>query len=87
MVKTIEATFDGTAFLPAEPIQIEPNTRVRLTIETEDAPDGPTHVVLGHRTLSEPEGASGLVGQVPRISLRKGCREWTLRCSSTLRTQ
>ena len=38
MVKTIEATFDGTAFLPAEPIQIEPNTRVRLTIETEAPP-------------------------------------------------
>jgi hypothetical protein len=35
MVKTIEATFDGTVFLPAEPIQLEPNTRVRLTVETE----------------------------------------------------
>jgi hypothetical protein len=34
MVKTIEATFDGTVFLPAEPIQLEPNTRVRITVET-----------------------------------------------------
>ena len=35
MVKTIEAMFDGTVFLPAEPIQLEPNTRVRITVETE----------------------------------------------------
>jgi hypothetical protein len=34
MVKTIEAMFDGTVFLPTEPIQIEPNTRVRITVET-----------------------------------------------------
>ena len=34
MVKTIEATFDGSVFLPAEPIQLEPNTRVRITVET-----------------------------------------------------
>jgi hypothetical protein len=34
MVKTIEATFDGTVFLPTEPIQLEPNTRVRITVET-----------------------------------------------------
>ena len=35
MFKTIEATFDGTAFLPTEPIKLEPNTRVRITVETE----------------------------------------------------
>ena len=34
MVKTIEAMFDGAVFLPAEPIQLEPNTRVRITVET-----------------------------------------------------
>ena len=37
MVKTIEATFDGTVFHPIEPIILEPNTRVRITVET--APD------------------------------------------------
>ena len=35
MVTTIEATFDGSVFRPAEPIQLEPNTRVRLTVEPE----------------------------------------------------
>jgi predicted DNA-binding antitoxin AbrB/MazE fold protein len=33
MVTTIEATYDGTVFRPAEPIEIEPNTRVRITVE------------------------------------------------------
>ena len=34
MVTTIEATYDGTVFRPAEPIELEPNTRVRITVET-----------------------------------------------------
>jgi hypothetical protein len=40
MVTTIEATFDGSVFRPAEPIQLEPNTRVRLTVETGTPPAG-----------------------------------------------
>jgi predicted DNA-binding antitoxin AbrB/MazE fold protein len=35
MTKTIEATFDGAVLHPEEPLEIPPNTRVRLTIETE----------------------------------------------------
>ena len=34
MVTTIEALFDGTAFYPAETLTLEPNTRVRITVET-----------------------------------------------------
>lgn len=34
MTKTIEATFDGVVFRPAEPIALAPNTPVRLTVET-----------------------------------------------------
>jgi len=34
MVKTVEAVFDGKAFHPAEPILLEPDTRVQITIET-----------------------------------------------------
>lgn len=33
MAQTIEATFDGTVFRPVEPITLEPNTRVRITVE------------------------------------------------------
>ena len=34
MVKTIEAVFDGQVLRPDDPLGLEPNTRVRLTIET-----------------------------------------------------
>ena len=33
MATIIEATFDGTVFRPTEPVALEPNTAVRLTIE------------------------------------------------------
>lgn len=34
MVKTIDAVYDGKVFRPADPLVLEPNIRVRLTIET-----------------------------------------------------
>ena len=36
MSKTLEAIFDGEVLRPDEPIELEPNTRVRLTIESLD---------------------------------------------------
>jgi predicted DNA-binding antitoxin AbrB/MazE fold protein len=39
MSKTLEAVFDGEVLRPDEPIELEPNTRVRLTIESVDVPD------------------------------------------------
>jgi predicted DNA-binding antitoxin AbrB/MazE fold protein len=33
MVKTIEAVFDGKVLHPDDPLPLEPNTRVRITIE------------------------------------------------------
>jgi hypothetical protein len=33
MVKTIGATYDGQVFRPDHPVELEPNTHVRLTIE------------------------------------------------------
>lgn len=35
MVKTLDAVYDGTVLRPVKPLAIEPNTRVRITIETE----------------------------------------------------
>jgi predicted DNA-binding antitoxin AbrB/MazE fold protein len=35
MTKTIEATFDGEVFRPKNPVRLKPNTRVRITVETE----------------------------------------------------
>ena len=33
MSQTLEAMFDGSVFRPDQPIEMEPNTRVRITIE------------------------------------------------------
>lgn len=33
MTKTIEAIFDGKVFRPKDALALEPNTRVRITIE------------------------------------------------------
>jgi hypothetical protein len=38
MTKTIEAVFDGETLRPDEPLELAPNTRVRLTIETASSP-------------------------------------------------
>lgn len=35
MVKTIEAFFDGRVLLPDEPLELEPNTRVEITIKSQ----------------------------------------------------
>jgi len=33
MSQILEAVFDGSVFRPDEPIALEPNTRVRITVE------------------------------------------------------
>ncbi len=38
MIKTIEAVFDGKFFLPKEPVELEPNTQVTITVETHEEP-------------------------------------------------
>ncbi len=42
MTRSIEAVFDGATLRPAEPLELPPNTRVRLTIESlpPSAPSG-----------------------------------------------
>ncbi|MCX5646494.1 MAG: antitoxin family protein [Phycisphaerae bacterium] len=34
MVQTIQAVFDGKVLRPEDPLTLEPNARVRITIET-----------------------------------------------------
>jgi predicted DNA-binding antitoxin AbrB/MazE fold protein len=36
MSKTLEAIFDGEVLRPSEPLELAPDTRVRITIETAD---------------------------------------------------
>jgi predicted DNA-binding antitoxin AbrB/MazE fold protein len=44
MIKSLEAIFDGQVLHPQEPVELEPNTRVRITIETVES--------AGQKTLS-----------------------------------
>ena len=37
MTKTLEATFDGVVFRPAEPVDLQPNTRVQLAVTVKPA--------------------------------------------------
>jgi predicted DNA-binding antitoxin AbrB/MazE fold protein len=34
MTKTLEAIYDGEVLRPDEPLELEPNTRVQITVET-----------------------------------------------------
>jgi AF2212-like protein len=38
MTRTVTATFDGEVLRPDEPIGLEPNTKVRITIEASEPP-------------------------------------------------
>jgi hypothetical protein len=61
MATTIEATFDGHVFHPAEPISLPPNTTVRLTVEP--LSDQPVSFLRTARSLKlegPPDWASNL---------------------------
>jgi predicted DNA-binding antitoxin AbrB/MazE fold protein len=36
MTRTVTATFDGEVLRPDEPVDLEPNTKVRITIESSE---------------------------------------------------
>jgi len=36
MTRTVTATFDGEVLRPDEPVDLEPNTKVRITIEASE---------------------------------------------------
>jgi len=64
MTRTLEATFDGEALIPDEPLDLKPNTRVRVTIETSGAPrvsgkasQGSLPELFGSVDLGHPTGA------------------------------
>ncbi|MFL6198036.1 MAG: antitoxin family protein [Thermoanaerobaculia bacterium] len=46
MTKTLDALYDGKAFLPEEPLDLQPNTRVRITVETDPAPQAEPYSFL-----------------------------------------
>ncbi|MBI3740351.1 MAG: antitoxin family protein [Chloroflexi bacterium] len=46
MIKSIEAVFDGNVLRPDQPLGLEPNTRVRITVETTEPIVGKTESFL-----------------------------------------
>jgi len=52
MVQTLEAVFDGTVLRPDEPLHLEPNTRVRIVVETVDDDREPTSFLRTARSLN-----------------------------------
>ena len=45
-------TYDGKVFRPEEPVELKPDTRVRVTVETiESIPDKPTSFIQTARNL------------------------------------
>jgi predicted DNA-binding antitoxin AbrB/MazE fold protein len=46
MSQTIDAIFDGNVLRPVEPLDIEPNTKVRLTVDEVLAEDGEPYSFL-----------------------------------------
>ena len=46
MTKTLDAVYDGKVLRPEEPLDLQPNTRVRITLETESAPDAEPYSFL-----------------------------------------
>lgn len=68
MSQTLNATFDGAVFKPDQPIELEPNTRVRITIEA--------------TTPVEKEGSSFL--RVARSLNLEGPPDWSSRLDDYL---
>jgi len=62
MTKTIGALFDGVALRPDEPLELPPNTRVRLTIE---------------RLAPTPRGTPGSFLRTARALELSGPRDWS----------
>ncbi len=56
MIKSIDAMFDGKVFRPNEPLELQPNTRVRLTIETTATAGQKTQSFLRTASLLDLDG-------------------------------
>ena len=52
MTKTVEAFFDGEVLRPVEPLELQPNTRVRIRIETSESKGTPRSFLRTARSLN-----------------------------------
>jgi predicted DNA-binding antitoxin AbrB/MazE fold protein len=69
MTRTVTATFDGEVLRPDEPVDLEPNTKVRITIEAIKSPTDKTLSLLdtaASLNLEGPSDWSAVIGH-PRM--------------------
>ena len=52
MTKTVEAFFDGEVLRPVEPLELQPNTRVRIIVETSESKGQPRSFLRTARSLN-----------------------------------
>ena len=58
MTRTMTAMFDGEVLRPDEPVDLEPNTRVRITIDPSEQPEEKTMSFLDTAASLNLEGPS-----------------------------
>ena len=58
MTRTMTAIFDGEVLRPDEPVDLEPNTKVRITIEASEPPAEKTLSLLDTAASLNLEGPS-----------------------------
>jgi len=73
MTKTIEAVFDGNTLRPDEPLELAPNTRVRLTIELPSSTETPPSFLRTARSL-ELDGPADWSANLEEYLYGKGTR-------------
>ena len=56
MTTTVYATFDGEVIRPDEPVELAPNTRIRVTIESEEPQVGEPYSFLKAARAANLEG-------------------------------
>jgi hypothetical protein len=60
MIQTLIATFDGNVLRPEGPLNLQPNTKVRITVETPDVQLGAPYSFLDLAASLNLEGPSDM---------------------------
>jgi predicted DNA-binding antitoxin AbrB/MazE fold protein len=73
MTKTVHGIFDGKVLRPDEPVELEPNTRVRITIETAETDETKARSFLRTAQSLHLEGPSDWAARFEDLSSKLVC--------------
>jgi hypothetical protein len=74
MTTTLYATFDGEVLRPEGPIPLDPDTRVRVTIEAERSKTGEPYSSLRAMLAANVEGPPDWSERIHEYLYGEGCR-------------